>query len=40
VRGEAISQRAQELLLKIGVSALIALMSYVVLMDFWRVLQH
>ena len=40
VRGEAISQRVQELLLKVGVSALIALMSYVVLMDFWRVLQR
>ena len=40
VRGEAISQRVQELLLKIGVSALIALMSYVVLMDVWRVLQR
>lgn len=40
VRGEALSQRVQELLLKVGVSALIALMSYVVLMDFWRVLQR
>src|SRR5262249_2154495 len=37
VRGEAISLRVQELLLKVGVSALVALMGYVVLMDVWRV---
>lgn len=37
VRGEALSVRVQELLLRIGVSALIALMGYVVLLDVWRV---
>jgi regulator of sigma E protease len=40
VRGEALSVRVQDLLLKIGVSALIALMGYVVLLDVWRVLQQ
>jgi len=39
VRGEAISMRVQDLLLKVGVSALIALMGYVVVMDVWRVIQ-
>ena len=39
VRGEALSVRVQEMLLKIGVSALIALMGYVVLLDVWRVVK-
>jgi regulator of sigma E protease len=38
VRGEALSARVQELALRVGVSALIALMGYVVFMDFWRVI--
>jgi regulator of sigma E protease len=38
VRGEALSVRVQEWALRVGVSALIALMSYVVVMDLWRVL--
>ncbi len=38
VRGEALSLRVQDLLLKVGVSALIAIMGYVVVLDFWRVL--
>jgi Zn-dependent protease len=38
VRGEALSARVQEMALKVGVSALIALMGYVVFMDVWRVL--
>ena len=38
VRGEALSTRVQELALKVGVSALIALMGYVVLMDLKRVI--
>jgi regulator of sigma E protease len=37
VRGEALSVRVQETALKVGVSALIALMGYVVVMDLWRV---
>lgn len=38
VRGEALSMRVQEWALRVGLSALIALMGYVVLMDFLRVL--
>lgn len=38
VRGEALSVRVQEWALRVGLSALIALMGYVVLMDFLRVL--
>lgn len=38
IRGEALSTRVQELALKVGVSALIALMGYVVLMDFKRLI--
>ena len=38
IRGEALSTRVQELALKVGVSALIALMGYVVLMDLKRVI--
>jgi regulator of sigma E protease len=38
VRGEALSLRVQEWALRVGLSALIALMGYVVLMDLWRVL--
>jgi regulator of sigma E protease len=38
IRGEALSARVQELALKVGVSALIALMGYVVLMDLKRVI--
>jgi membrane-associated protease RseP (regulator of RpoE activity) len=37
VRGEALSMRVQERLLKIGVSALILLMGYVVFSDLLRV---
>jgi regulator of sigma E protease len=40
VRGEALSMRVQEWALRVGLSALIALMGYVVLMDLWRVLGH
>jgi regulator of sigma E protease len=38
VRGRALSPLTQERLLKIGVSALIVLMGYVVFNDLWRVL--
>jgi regulator of sigma E protease len=40
VRGEALSTRVQELALKVGVSALIALMGWVVVMDLWRVISR
>ena len=40
VRGQALSVRTQEVLLKIGVSALLALMGYVVFNDLVRVFTH
>jgi regulator of sigma E protease len=40
VRGEALSTRVQEWALRVGVSALIALMGWVVAMDLWRVISR
>jgi membrane-associated protease RseP (regulator of RpoE activity) len=38
IRGQALSLRTQELLLKVGVSALLLLMGFVVFNDLVRVL--